>query len=124
MTKQTTIVVIGSLRSYCYVWWVLSSIVITSLGEKGAGGFVFSLVCNISVVCHGLFTLCLGVIGRQQSVIVTLPGLCYFTSKFILEKTAMTILTKTYQLWEIRTHGQHRTRETRRLVFAFNSTEN
>ena len=45
----------------------------------------FSLVCDWCTVCHGLFALPLGVIGRLWSVIVVLPGhlLYYFCASIL-----------------------------------------
>ena len=48
--------------------------VITFLEEKGAGCFAFFFVYGLCTVCHGLFALPLGVIGRLCSVSVATPG--------------------------------------------------
>ena len=61
--------------SSCFV--IPFSIVITSLGEEGAGLCASrAFVCFVHVsFCH--FSLSLGVGGRLQFVIVALPGLFY-----------------------------------------------
>ena len=49
-------------------------------GEEGTIFVCFSLVCGFSTVCHGVFALPLGDIGRLLSLIVAIPGhyWCYF----------------------------------------------
>ena len=71
-----------TLSHWC-VLWIFSSILIILLGrgvragEGGGGGrglICFALVCGLNIVCHGLFPLSFGIIGRLWSVIVVLPG--------------------------------------------------
>ena len=64
--------VFSCLLYYCCIQWILSSIVITLLGKWQLNSFLFFGLCLV-------YCLPLGVIGRQRSVIVAVPGhLLYF----------------------------------------------
>ena len=59
---------------YNYVKFVLSSIVITSLGEEGAGRFAGCLLVYPHFVVSRFTTLPPGAGGRLPSLTVALPG--------------------------------------------------
>ena len=46
-----TVVFSGYLHLYVCIWWVLSVIVITSLGKRNLILLCFSLVCNVCNIC-------------------------------------------------------------------------
>ena len=74
------------LAARCWAFFVGLIVVVSGsyqslyhlVGEEEAVCFVFSLVCGICIVCHGLFALSLGVICTLCSVIVSLSGHLYY----------------------------------------------
>ena len=75
------------------------------VGEEGAVFFFFvffcfSLVCGLCTVCHSLFALLLGIIGKPCSVIVPIPGNYLYYSRTSMARTPMARLP-----WMRRTHS-------------------
>ena len=64
-------------RLFCHCWFLI----IPSFGASGKLCFMIvefsGFLLFFCTVCHGLFALPLGVIGRVSSVIVANPILCY-----------------------------------------------
>ena len=57
---------VAAIICYCCVVWTLSTTVVTLFGISE---LVALLVVGLCTVCHGLFALPLGVIGRLCSVV-------------------------------------------------------
>ena len=53
------------LLSFCCVFMILSSIVITLMG-RGRLLLCMSLICGLCTVCYGLITLPLAIIGENR----------------------------------------------------------
>ena len=71
-------------QSHCCVSWVLSSMVISSLGKRE---ICFTFRCFLCIIRTRLFTLPLGIIGRLCSVTLTLSGHILYC--YIIHNVAM-----------------------------------